>query len=122
MRVCVLHASGCRWPTPSPLLTRTCCTRRPLPNSIKITALREQLAALLEYQEQWTEAARALMAIPLESGQRALSADYKAGVYVHIVRLLLEDDDHVEAEAYMNRAAVVMHEVKDQVLLLSFKV
>jgi COP9 signalosome complex subunit 4 len=42
---------------------------------------------------------------------------------VHIVRLLLEDEaDHVSADAYLNRAALLAPDSKDPVMQLSFKV
>ena len=37
---------------------------------IKVNALRFQLADLLEEEEEWSEAARVLMGISLDSGQR----------------------------------------------------
>ncbi|KAG5459028.1 MAG: hypothetical protein BJ554DRAFT_637 [Olpidium bornovanus] len=61
-----------------------------------------------EEQEEWTEAAKALQGIPLDSGHR-------------IVRLLLEDEDAVGAESYLNRAALLIPECKDLATNLSFK-
>ena len=37
---------------------------------MKVNALRFQLADLLEEEEEWSEAARVLMGISLDSGQR----------------------------------------------------
>lgn len=68
----------------------------------------ERLSALLEEEEEWTAAAKVLMEIPLDSGYRNTSDDYKIRIYVHIVRLLLEDQDPITAEAYLNRAALLM--------------
>lgn len=42
-------------------------------------------------------------------------------MYIRIVRLLLEDDEAVNAEAYLNRASVLMRDTKDLSLQLTFK-
>ena len=42
-------------------------------------------------------------------------------MYVRIVRLLLEDEDSVQAERFYNRAALIAHSATDKVTLLSFK-
>lgn len=47
--------------------------------------------------------------------------EYKLDVYIRIVRMLLEEEDNVSAEAYLNRAALIVHTVKDPELLLHFK-
>ena len=43
----------------------------------QVTTLRENLAALLEAEEQWTQAAQVLAGIDLDSGVRTLGAGYK---------------------------------------------
>lgn len=45
----------------------------------------------------------------------------KLRVYVRIVRLLLEDEDSVQAETYYNRAALLVHSTNDRETLLQFK-
>lgn len=45
----------------------------------------------------------------------------KLRVYVRIVRLLLEDEDSVQAETYYNRAASLVHTTQDKELLLRYK-
>lgn len=45
----------------------------------------------------------------------------KLCVYVRIVRLLLEDEDSVQAESYYNRAALLVHSTSDKETLLQFK-
>ncbi|KAF9970878.1 hypothetical protein BGZ73_006277 [Actinomortierella ambigua] len=87
----------------------------------QISVLRTNLATILEDEEEWSEAAQVLMGIPLESGHRIISNEYKVGVYIRIVRLLLEEDESVSAEAYLNRASVLMRETKDITLQLTFK-
>lgn len=45
----------------------------------------------------------------------------KFRVYVRIVRLLLEEEDNVQAESYYNRAANLAHSSSDRETLLQFK-
>ncbi|KAJ3174244.1 COP9 signalosome complex subunit 4 [Geranomyces variabilis] len=74
----------------------------------QISTVREHLAMLYESAEEWSLAAQMLQGIPLESGHRAVPAAYKLRIYIQIVRLLLEADDAVAAEAYLNRAALLL--------------
>ena len=82
----------------------------------QISKLREELADILQNEEEWTEAAKVLQGIPLDSGQRAISDDYKLEIYIKIVRLLLEDDDPVGAETTFKRAALLIHGTKNKEL------
>ncbi|KAJ3284570.1 COP9 signalosome complex subunit 4 [Rhizoclosmatium sp. JEL0117] len=75
----------------------------------QISLARFSLAAILEFNEEWSEAAKVLMQIPLDSGHRHVDDLQKAAVYVRIVRLLLEDEDSVSAESYLNRASLVVN-------------
>ncbi|KAA1466401.1 hypothetical protein DENSPDRAFT_831221 [Dentipellis sp. KUC8613] len=88
----------------------------------QVNVLRFQLADLLENDEDWNEAARILMgtASTLESSQRTTDEE-KLRVYIRIVRLLLEDEDSVQAETYYNRAASLIHATTDQETILAFK-
>jgi len=81
----------------------------------------ENLSKLLEEEEEWTAAARVLMEIPLESGYRNTSDDYKIKIYIHIVRLLLEDEDSVTAEAYLNRVALLISNTTDPNIQIHYK-
>ncbi|EGO01924.1 hypothetical protein SERLA73DRAFT_177559 [Serpula lacrymans var. lacrymans S7.3] len=87
----------------------------------QVNSLRYQLADLLESEEEWSEAARVLMGISVDSGQRALPDEEKLRLYIRIVRLLLEEEDSVQAETYYNRAASVVHSTNDKETLLQFK-
>ncbi|KAG9127632.1 hypothetical protein FRC07_011376 [Ceratobasidium sp. 392] len=84
-------------------------------------ALRLQMASLLEEEEEWVEAARVLMGISLDSGHRQVSPEEKLQIYIRIVRLLLEEGEHGQAETYYNRAALLIHSTQDRELQLSFK-
>ncbi|KAJ3576167.1 hypothetical protein NP233_g579 [Leucocoprinus birnbaumii] len=87
----------------------------------QVNGLKFQLADLLEIEEEWSEAARVLMSTSLESGQRSVSDADKLRVYIRIVRLLLEDEDSVQAETYYNRAALLIHSASDRETILQFK-
>ncbi|KAF4619230.1 hypothetical protein D9613_005047 [Agrocybe pediades] len=87
----------------------------------QVNSLRFQLADLLEQEEEWSDAARVLMGISLDSGQRSIPDSEKLRVYVRIVRLLLEDEDSVQAETYYNRAALLAHSASDRETVLQFK-
>ncbi|KAF9485325.1 hypothetical protein BDN70DRAFT_871348 [Pholiota conissans] len=87
----------------------------------QVNSLRFQLADLLEGEEEWSDAARVLMGISLDSGQRSIGDSEKLRIYVRIVRLLLEDEDSVQAETYYNRAALLVHSANDRETLLQFK-
>ncbi|KIJ20051.1 hypothetical protein PAXINDRAFT_107738 [Paxillus involutus ATCC 200175] len=87
----------------------------------QVNTLRFQLADLLEAEEEWTQAARVLMGISLDSGSRSLPDEEKFRVYIRIVRLLLEDEDSVQAETYYNRAASLSNSTTDKETQLQFK-
>ncbi|ETW83961.1 hypothetical protein HETIRDRAFT_62610 [Heterobasidion irregulare TC 32-1] len=86
----------------------------------QVNLLRFHLADILEHEEDWSEAARVLMGITLEASQRTTDED-KLRVYIRIVRLLLEEEDSVQADSYYNRAASLIHSTSDKVTLLAFK-
>jgi len=52
---------------------------------------------------------------------RSIGDSEKLRAYVRIVRLLLEDEDSVQAETYYNRAALLVHSASDRETLLQFK-
>ncbi|KAG7449171.1 uncharacterized protein BT62DRAFT_887959 [Guyanagaster necrorhizus] len=87
----------------------------------QVIALRFQLADLLEEEEEWSSAAHVLMSVYNESGQRSFTDSDRLRGYVRIVRLLLEEEDSVQAETYFNRAQLVVHSTNDKETLLQFK-
>ncbi|EJD53625.1 hypothetical protein AURDEDRAFT_133335 [Auricularia subglabra TFB-10046 SS5] len=87
----------------------------------QVAGLRYQLADIFEEEEDWSEAARVLMGVSLESGHRLIADEDKLRVYIRIVRLLLEEEDSIQAETYYNRAALLIHSTQDRELQLSFK-
>jgi COP9 signalosome complex subunit 4 len=50
-----------------------------------------------------------------------MSDNEKLRVYIRIVRLLLEDEDNVQAETYFNRAQTLIHSANDREITLQFK-
>lgn len=50
-----------------------------------------------------------------------VSDDYKLKIYIKIVRLLLEEDEAVNAETYLNRAALLIPNSQDLVTNLTYK-
>ncbi|TPX62810.1 hypothetical protein PhCBS80983_g00002 [Powellomyces hirtus] len=87
----------------------------------QISTVREHLASLYESAEEWDEAAKMLQGIPLDSGHRSVAPSYKLRIYIHIVRLLLESDDAVGAEAYLNRAALLVDASTPAEQIIHFK-
>ncbi|GAA5990020.1 hypothetical protein JCM11641_000587 [Rhodosporidiobolus odoratus] len=84
-----------------------------------VCALREQYANLLEEDEEFPEAAKVLIGIPLESG--SCIDTYKLRVYIRIVRLFLEEEDSTSADTYFNRASLLAHSATDLETQLQFK-
>eukprot|EP00741_Cyanophora_paradoxa_P023851 tig00021680_g23038.t1 len=88
----------------------------------QVTVIREELAQLHENDEEWGLAAKVLAAIPLESGIRVVEDDFKMEKYVKIAQLYLEDDESIQAEAYINRASLLLPNSRDPALRLRYKV
>ncbi|KAJ1620320.1 hypothetical protein T492DRAFT_1078888 [Pavlovales sp. CCMP2436] len=87
----------------------------------QVTVIRELLAAIYETEEDWAAAAKTLAAIPLDSGNRVLDENYKVEKYVHIAQLYLEDEEPVQAEAYINRASLIVTNETEAGLHLRYK-
>ncbi|GAA5934286.1 uncharacterized protein JCM15063_004528 [Sporobolomyces koalae] len=85
----------------------------------EVCVVREKYANLLEEDEEFPEAAKVLIGIPLESGSRP--DDYKLRVYIRIVRLFLEEEDSTSADTYFNRASLLAHSATDLETQLQFK-
>ncbi|KAH8830517.1 hypothetical protein DL96DRAFT_1813555 [Flagelloscypha sp. PMI_526] len=87
----------------------------------QVNALRLHLADILEAEEDWSEAAKVLMSISMDSSQRSITDAVKLDTYIRIVRLLLEEGDSVQAETYYNRAALLIHSNQDKEIALKYK-
>ena len=88
----------------------------------QVGAIRQHLADIYEREQNWKQAALVLVGIPLETGQKQYSADYKLETYLKIARLYLEDEDHVQGEAYINRAAQLQTQTRNDHLIIIYKV
>jgi len=87
----------------------------------QVGTIRQHLADIYEREQNWRQAASVLVGIPLETGQKQYSVDYKLETYLKIARLYLEDEDPVQGEAYINRAAQLQTQTKNQTLIVSWK-
>lgn len=83
--------------------------------------VRERLATIYEGHDDNSSAAAVLQGMTLESGQRQISDDYKLLVYIRILRNLLHDDQSVDADAYLNRATLLIHKTNDVNIITDFK-
>uniref|UniRef100_A0A0B7B012 COP9 signalosome complex subunit 4 n=1 Tax=Arion vulgaris TaxID=1028688 RepID=A0A0B7B012_9EUPU len=87
----------------------------------QVATIRQHLANIYEREESWRDAATVLVGIPLETGQKQYSADYKLETYLKIARLFLEDEDANQADAYINRASLLQAESKNEELQIVYK-
>lgn len=88
----------------------------------QVASIRQHLADIYERNQNWREAANVLVGIPLETGQKQYTVDYKLETYLKIARLYLEDDDPIQAEAFINRASLLQAESKNEQLQIYYKV
>lgn len=88
----------------------------------QVAAIRQHLSSIYEREENWREAANVLVGIPLETGQKQYTVNYKLETYMKIARLYLEDDDPVQAEAFINRASHLQADSDDERLQVYYKV
>lgn len=88
----------------------------------QVASIRQHLAHIYERNQMWKEAAIVLVGIPLETGQKQYPVDYKLETYLKIARLYLENDDPVQAEAFINRASLLQAESRNEQLQIYYKV
>ena len=74
----------------------------------QFSTVSEQMADILQAEEDWKGAAELLSRIPLTSSQRNISEEYKAKMYVRIAMLYLEDEDETNAEVFVGRSHVII--------------
>jgi COP9 signalosome complex subunit 4 len=82
--------------------------------------LKQAAAEVYAAKREFEKAARILEKINLET--RKVTPDDKANIFVTIAEYWFEDDDAVNAEKFIFRAAHIIHLVKDQQLVLRYKV
>lgn len=88
----------------------------------QVVTIRQHLANLYEQEQEWNLAASILVGIPLETGQKIYTGDFKLEIYLKIAQLYLEDDDSIQAEAFINRASILQAETKSERLQILYKV
>ncbi|KAG6787526.1 hypothetical protein POTOM_009167 [Populus tomentosa] len=88
----------------------------------QVLIIREKLAELFESEQQWSKAAQMLSGIDLDSGMRIIDDTFRLSKCVQISRLYLEDDDAVNAEAFINKASFLVSNSQHEVLNLQYKV
>ncbi|KAB2619639.1 COP9 signalosome complex subunit 4-like [Pyrus ussuriensis x Pyrus communis] len=88
----------------------------------QVMIIREKLAELYESEQQWSKAAQMLSGINLDSGTRAVDDTFKLSKCVQIARLYLEDDDAVNAEAFIHKASFLITTIQHEVLTLEYKI
>ncbi|TYI42993.1 hypothetical protein ES332_A01G138000v1 [Gossypium tomentosum] len=88
----------------------------------QVLFIREKLAELYESEQQCSKAAQILSGIDLDSGMRVIDDTFRLSKCVQIARLYLEDDDAVNAEAFINKASFLINNSQHEVLILQYKV
>ncbi|KAK2379605.1 COP9 signalosome complex subunit [Trifolium repens] len=88
----------------------------------QVLVIREKLAELYESEEQWSKAAQMLSGIDLDSGMRVIDDTFRLSKCIQIACLYLEDDDAVNAEAFINKASFLVSNSQQEVLNLKYKV
>ncbi|RPA75022.1 hypothetical protein BJ508DRAFT_418322 [Ascobolus immersus RN42] len=84
------------------------------------SVIRDKLALLYEKEGDHLKAAQILQAVKIESSQRPIKDEDKLALYIRIMRNLLEVDETVTAETYMNRAQSLIHKAIDPTHVILF--
>lgn len=88
----------------------------------QVLIIREKLAELYEAEEQWSKAAQILSGIDLDSAMRVIDDSFRLSKCVKIASLYLEDDDAINAEAFINKASFLVSNSQNEVLNWTYKV
>jgi len=84
--------------------------------------IKKEVADIHSARHDNEAAARMLEKINLENASRNVTPDEKAGIYVQIAELWFEEDDAVNAEKFINKAAHIIHLVTEQEVRMRYKV
>mmetsp|Transcript_2733 Transcript_2733/g.2586 ORF Transcript_2733/g.2586 Transcript_2733/m.2586 type:complete len:148 (+) Transcript_2733:193-636(+) len=85
-------------------------------------SFKKQVAEIFAAKKEFDKAARLLEKINLENTNRNILEDEKVDVFVQIAEHWFEDQDAVNAEKFINKAAHYVHMVRDQGIVLRYKV
>ncbi|KAI8549701.1 hypothetical protein RHMOL_Rhmol06G0045600 [Rhododendron molle] len=88
----------------------------------QVLIIREKLADLYEAEQQWSKAAQILSGIDLDSAMRVIDDAFRLSKCVKIASLYLEDDDAINAEAFINKASFLVSNSQNEVLNWTYKV
>ena len=77
------------------------------------TVIKEAVAEAFQLEEDYRSAARTLQSITLDSPNRRVSSDYKAELWIRIVRCYLEEEDPTSANSFLNRVKSILPEVQN---------
>ena len=73
--------------------------------------IRKVVAEVYAAKKDYEKAARTLERINLENAHRQVTVDEKASTYVQIAEYWFEEDDAVNAEKFINKAAHVIFDI-----------
>ena len=85
------------------------------------TEIKHILAEAYEAEEDFTNSAKTLQTVTLDSSQRSISDDEKAKLWMRICRCYLEEDDPTTALTYLNKVKQVIFSVTDKETRLTFQ-
>ncbi|KAI7688443.1 COP9 signalosome complex subunit 4 [Sarcoptes scabiei] len=79
----------------------------------QVVALRQELSKIYEQDGNYAEAAEILIGIPLLTGQKEYSIEFRIEIYIRIARLYLANQDIENAENFMNRASMIQSDLRN---------
>lgn len=82
-------------------------------NHLQDTSFKRQVSEICAAKRDYEKAARTLEKINLENANRPVQESEKADIYVSIAEHWFEDEDAVNAEKFINKAAHIIHLVKE---------
>ncbi|KPL99964.1 COP9 signalosome complex subunit 4-like protein [Sarcoptes scabiei] len=87
----------------------------------QVVALRQELSKIYEQDGNYAEAAEILIGIPLLTGQKEYSIEFRIEIYIRIARLYLANQDIENAENFMNRASMIQSDLRNPKLRNQYK-
>ncbi|TKA31783.1 hypothetical protein B0A50_01862 [Salinomyces thailandicus] len=88
---------------------------------VQDTDIKHVLADAYEAENDFTNSAKTLQTVTLDSSQRAVSDDERAGLWMRICRCYLEEDDPTNALTYLNKVKQVIFSVTQKEIRLTFQ-
>ncbi|KAI5369333.1 Putative proteasome component (PCI) domain, tetratricopeptide-like helical domain superfamily [Septoria linicola] len=85
------------------------------------TEIKLILADAYEADDDFTNSAKTLQMITLESSQRSVSDDEKAKIWMRVCRCYLEEDDPTNATSYLNKIKQISHNITNNETRLQFQ-